>query len=320
MNQAGEQIDFRSAVEGARLAKKSIAPDDPLPAPDEVFFGQTELQVTNETTLMASRRFISSGLAPLVLNFANGVQPGGGFLYGARAQEEVLCRSSALFETLVDDPMYEHHWDRELPDSTDWAILSPGVPVFRNDDGAELDRFWLLDFLTCAAPYAPDIGQPKSGDLLQQRIMRVLSIAKAFVLQRVGAAVAVGVEAGVLAGLGDLLVGGADLHRADVGDTVGKQRFALRIDEPAAAVDFLEVDEAGGFPGGGGGGDEREDDGGENEVDEGFHHRFQAVDLLIGLSIADRERTFQRDCLVLLWRSGGANALLTIGLMTYKSL
>jgi uncharacterized protein (TIGR02452 family) len=180
VNPAGEQVDWRSAVDGARLAKISIAPDDPLPTPDEISFAATEVQVTNETTLIASRRFIGNGLEPLVLNFANGVQPGGGFLYGARAQEEVLCRSSALFETLVEDPMYEHHWNRELPDSTDWAIYSPGVPVFRDDDGTVLNGYWLLDFLTCAAPYAPDIGQPKSGDLLQQRIMRVLAIARAF--------------------------------------------------------------------------------------------------------------------------------------------
>ena len=177
---AGEQVDWRSAVEGARLAKISIAPIDRLPVPDDIAFGQTAVQVTNETTLMASRRFIGSGLQPLALNFANGVQPGGCFLLGARAQEEVLCRSSALFETLVDDPMYEHHWDRELPDSTDWAIYSPAVPVFRDDDGTALDCHWLLDFLTCAAPYAPDVGQPKSSNLLQQRIMRVLAIARAF--------------------------------------------------------------------------------------------------------------------------------------------
>ena len=131
---------------------------------------------------MASRRFIGSGLQPLVLNFANGVQPGGGFLYGARAQEEVLCRSSKLFETLVDDPMYEHHWDRELPDSTDWAILSPGVPVFRNDDGTELGCYWLLDFLTCAAPYSPDVGQPRSGDLLRQRIKRCWQLLEPFAI------------------------------------------------------------------------------------------------------------------------------------------
>jgi uncharacterized protein (TIGR02452 family) len=74
--------------------------------------------------------------------------------------------------------MYEAHRQRQRPDSTDWAIHSPDVPVFRKDDGAALERYWLLSFLTCAAPYAPAIGQPEAGDLLQKRIHRILAIAQ----------------------------------------------------------------------------------------------------------------------------------------------
>jgi len=43
-----------------------------------------------------------------------------------------------------------------------------------------LDQPWLLCFLTCAAPYAPAIGQPESGNLLHKRIHRVLAIARAY--------------------------------------------------------------------------------------------------------------------------------------------
>lgn len=136
--------------------------------------------MTNETTLGAARRLVDAGARPQALNFANGIHPGGGFLDGARAQEEVLCRSSALVETLVGGPMYEAHARHPRPDSSDWAILSPGVPVFRSDDGATLPRPWQLDFITCAAPYAPAIGQPESGELLQRRISRVLAIARAY--------------------------------------------------------------------------------------------------------------------------------------------
>src|SRR5687767_257245 len=123
---------------------------------------ETRVQVTNETTLQASSGLVENGLRTLALNFANGINAGGGFLGGARAQEEVLCRSSALYHTLVGDPMYEEHRKRQRPDSTDWAIYSPDVPVFRKDDGTEVEHPWLLSFLTCAAPYAPDIGQPES--------------------------------------------------------------------------------------------------------------------------------------------------------------
>jgi uncharacterized protein (TIGR02452 family) len=76
--------------------------------------------------------------------------------------------------------MYEEHARRQLPDSTDWAIYSPDVPVFRKDDGTALERPWLLSFITCAAPYAPALGREEAGDLLQRRILRILAIARAF--------------------------------------------------------------------------------------------------------------------------------------------
>ncbi|WP_200861586.1 TIGR02452 family protein [Methylohalobius crimeensis] len=177
---AGRQIDWSRYVQAACSAKASIPPDASLPTPDPVAFPETQVQVANETTLGASRRLVEDGRKPLALNFANGVHPGGGFLDGAKAQEEVLCRSSALYPTLIGDPMYEAHRKRPRSDSTDWAIYSPDVPVFRADDGTALEQPWLLSFITCAAPYAPAIGQPEAGDLLQRRIHRVLAIARAY--------------------------------------------------------------------------------------------------------------------------------------------
>jgi len=174
-----KKVDWRALVNAARTGKQSIEPGAPLPTREHRPFPTTNVQVTNETTLHAAKRLVEEGSRPLALNFANGVQPGGGFLGGARAQEEALCRSSALYHTLVGDPMYEAHRRRPRPDSTDWAIYSPDVPVFRTDDGTALEEPWLLSFITCAAAYAPAIGQPKSGDLLQGRIHRVLAIAGA---------------------------------------------------------------------------------------------------------------------------------------------
>ena len=174
------RIDWSREVAAARAARVSLPPEAPLPSPASPPFEATRVQVTNETTFLASRRLVDAGLRPLALNFANGIHPGGGFLTGSRAQEEALCRSSALYSTLAGDPMYAAHRQRSRPDSTDWAILSPDVPVFRTDDGTELEETWLLSFLTCAAPVAKSIGQPESGDLLQRRIHRILAIAHAY--------------------------------------------------------------------------------------------------------------------------------------------
>lgn len=178
--EARKRVDWSREVQDARDTKVSIPPYALLPTRASIEFSEMRVQVTNETTLSASKRFVEAGSKPLALNFANGIHPGGGFLSGARAQEEVLCRSSALYYTIKDDLMYVEHRQRPKPDSTDWAIYSPNVPVFRQDDGTELEHPWELSFITCAAPYAPDIGQPEAGDLLEKRIQRILAIARAF--------------------------------------------------------------------------------------------------------------------------------------------
>jgi uncharacterized protein (TIGR02452 family) len=178
-DEQGNQVAWGAAIAAATAAKRSVAPGDALPATSGASFAETRVSVANETTLAAARVLIERGLRPLALNFANGVQPGGGFLLGARAQEEVLCRSSALFSTLLGDRMYAANRRFAPHASSDWLILSPEVPVFRNDDGSDLPRPWLLSFATCAAPYAPAVGQPQSGDLLQKRIDRLFEVASA---------------------------------------------------------------------------------------------------------------------------------------------
>jgi uncharacterized protein (TIGR02452 family) len=75
--------------------------------------------------------------------------------------------------------MYAAQAARRVPDSTDWLILSPSVPVFRSR-GENLSEPWLLDFVTCAAPYAPRVGQPRSRELLKARIARLLAVASAY--------------------------------------------------------------------------------------------------------------------------------------------
>ncbi|WP_232433068.1 TIGR02452 family protein [endosymbiont of Ridgeia piscesae] len=180
VDERGQRVGWRNAVQVACAAKMSIAPNHVLPSSECSTCYETRVQVTNETTLGAARRFVERGLRPLALNFANGIYPGGGFRSGARAQEEVLCRSSALYRTIVGDRMYTEHRKRRLPDSTDWVIYSPDVPVFRMDNGKALKQPWLLSFITCAAPMARHIGQPKAGDLLQKRIHRILSVARAY--------------------------------------------------------------------------------------------------------------------------------------------
>ena len=176
----GRRVNWSGQVATALAGRVSLPPGARLPAPPTPGIEETLVSVRNETTLMAARRFADRSIRCLALNFANGVEPGGGFLSGARAQEEAICRSSALYATLLGDPMYTSHRARLLPDSSDWIILSKDVPVFRTDAGEPLSEPWITDFATCAAPYAPIVGQARSGELMESRIRRLLEVARAY--------------------------------------------------------------------------------------------------------------------------------------------
>lgn len=73
-----------------------------------------------------------------VLNFASAIQPGGGFLTGAQAQEESLCRSSGLYNCLsqFDDTFYVLPQRNGIYSNA--LIISPQVPFFKDDNG----KYW----------------------------------------------------------------------------------------------------------------------------------------------------------------------------------
>lgn len=121
----------------------------------------------------------------MTLNFASATHPDGGFLTGARAQEESLCWSSALYACLVDHPLYAFHRQRHDPLYTDYALYSPEVPVFRDDEGRLLDEPYVCSFITSAAVNASALLQrdPDRRTLIKpamtERIRKVLTIGAA---------------------------------------------------------------------------------------------------------------------------------------------
>ena len=141
---------------------------------------QTKISVENMTTLEAARCLISEGRRPAALNFASATDPGGGFLGGARAQEEYLARSSGLYACIRDNEMYAFHRSRRDPLYTNYAIYSPDVPVFRADDGSLLDEPYTVGIITCPAVNAgkmPPERRSETGPAMWMRILKVLSIA-----------------------------------------------------------------------------------------------------------------------------------------------
>jgi uncharacterized protein (TIGR02452 family) len=137
------------------------------------------VEVTGETTLAAARRL--SRARVLCLNFASARNPGGGYLNGARAQEESICRGSGLYSTLISRPAY-YEANRAWRDVlyTDWAIYSPDVPVIRDDAERLLDEPVLASFLTMPAPNRGAMRRPDDEAVratLRRRIAAVLAIA-----------------------------------------------------------------------------------------------------------------------------------------------
>lgn len=178
---SGEKIVWQDSVMAAVAGKVSLPPEAALPRLEETRQPYiTNIQVVNRTTLQVARELVEKGYEPLALNFASGTSPGGGFLSGSRAQEENLCRSSALYATIKGDAMYDHHRRNDRHRASDWAILSPKVPVFRVDDGETLEEPWHLSFITSAAPIAFKMDPLEARSLLKRRIHRVLAIAAAY--------------------------------------------------------------------------------------------------------------------------------------------
>ncbi|MER6207091.1 TIGR02452 family protein [Streptomyces sp. NPDC001642] len=146
----GREVSIAAETAAARAGTRLYGPEpvriSPFPPVDTV------IEVTGESSLEAARR-LTGPVA--VLNFASARNPGGGFLNGAQAQEEALCRASALYTCLLEARgFYDHHRAHRDPFYTDRVIHSPAVPVFRDDRGRLLDEPYTAGFLTAAAPNA----------------------------------------------------------------------------------------------------------------------------------------------------------------------
>ncbi|XZF12899.1 TIGR02452 family protein [Chitinophagaceae bacterium MMS25-I14] len=145
----------------------------------------TTFEVINETTLDAMRRLHSKGHDKIMLlNFASARNPGGGFLRGAPAQEESIARVSGLYPCLSKDvTYYNYNRSRETMLYSDYMIYSPGVPVFKNEDGSLMNDFQSVSIITAAAVNAGELMRhtPEAANeiepVMRIRTEKVLSLA-----------------------------------------------------------------------------------------------------------------------------------------------
>ncbi|WP_033225024.1 MULTISPECIES: TIGR02452 family protein [unclassified Streptomyces] len=183
----GHEVPLAAAVGAARAGTRMYGPQ-PVRLPErgaEAGRAPMAVEVTGESSLEAARRLVRAADGSVaVLNFASARNPGGGFLNGAQAQEEALCRSSALYACVREvRAFYDHHREHRDPLYTDRVVHAPGVPVFRDDDGRLLDEPYRVAFLTAAAPNAGVLlsrAPERAAELpraLAVRAERVLEVA-----------------------------------------------------------------------------------------------------------------------------------------------
>lgn len=140
------------------------------------------IEVTSETTNQAAVRLLSEGYKDIVaLNFASATNPGGGWLHGAIAQEEDLCRRSVLYECIRKQTSY---YNKNIPNGkkgyTDGMIYSPDVTFFRDEDYKLLEVPYSLSIITAPAPNVWSMDDPSEDNLKEifnRRTRKILKIA-----------------------------------------------------------------------------------------------------------------------------------------------
>ncbi len=172
----GRVVEIRKSVEAAKRGTVLYALETMPPCPE---FGERPpagLSVTDESTFAALQRLANEGFDHLgCLNFASAKNPGGGFLNGAQAQEEAVCRSSALHATLLcATEYYERNRANDSSIYLDQAIVSPEVPFFRTDDGTFLEQPFMATVVTAPAPNAGAVrlNEPQNQDRILPALMR----------------------------------------------------------------------------------------------------------------------------------------------------
>lgn len=159
---------------------------------------KTSISFEENLTLRAAIRMVDGGKKTAVLNFANPIEPGGGVLRGANAQEEYLCRAGNLYNCLISDNAklyYQYHNEllkmnekNNMFLGSDMIIYSPNVTFFKEDIGfvqgevckpiqEYTDKWRMIDVITCAAPFfSSEQYILSAGDLYHLLCVRIRNI------------------------------------------------------------------------------------------------------------------------------------------------
>ena len=148
-----------AAVSKSIEAEKVIREEDAIGEVNrQIYESPATITISKKRTMEAAASYTGQRAA-VVLNFASAVNPGGGVVTGASAQEEALCRVSTLYPCLKDskvDQFYQKHRMARNPLHNDDIIYTPRVTVFKEDSAVPKrmpeDEWYNVNVITCAAP------------------------------------------------------------------------------------------------------------------------------------------------------------------------
>ena len=133
------------------------------------------INVVNADSFQAGRMYKN----PLVMNFANAHNPGGGFLLGANAQEEALCRCSSLYMSITSSAASEMYRYNNLHPGrveSDYMLISPEVVVFRDEKYELLEEPVTMAVVTVPAPNRFGAALLASNKLIEETFIRRIRI------------------------------------------------------------------------------------------------------------------------------------------------
>ena len=185
---SGKTVELRAALDAALAGTVLHRPGEyaALTWPSRTA-APPRFEVTTETTGAAARRLVElEGARVVLLDFASAKNPGGGFLGGAKAQEEDLARCSALYSCqLTQRAYYQANRGEASMLYTDHIIHSPDVPFFRDERLDLLEVPFTAAIITAPAPNAGEAlrrdphARPRIREALYARAGHVLAVAAA---------------------------------------------------------------------------------------------------------------------------------------------
>ncbi|TFK23225.1 hypothetical protein FA15DRAFT_688005 [Coprinopsis marcescibilis] len=161
-----EEHSSQGATRDSAFIPEQLPALDPAKCPNAP---QSNVEVVNSASFTAARKLINQ--VPdakgkmSVLNLASDEDRAGGWIYTlSKTQEEALCYSSTLYETLK---LSYYPWSNVGPGSVA-GVFSPGVVIFKDDldhgcrDLASEERE-VVSVITVAAPRGPTLTKDRQS-------------------------------------------------------------------------------------------------------------------------------------------------------------